>query len=71
MLLPDIELPFDDEAFAGCTVADVLADPDRFDGATLADPLEGVAYGIGKAKIMRRRDGTPLDPQLRPWPHRL
>jgi len=27
---------------AGCTVADILADPDKFEGATLADPLEGV-----------------------------
>ena len=59
LLLPDIELPFDDVALACCTVADVLRDPDRFDGATLADPLEGVAYGIGKAKVMRRSDGTP------------
>jgi hypothetical protein len=40
------------------TVADVLADPDRFVGATLADPLEGVEYGRCKAKIMRRADGT-------------
>jgi len=54
VLLPDVELPFDDETFARCTVSDVLADPDRFDGATLADPLEGAAYGVGKAKIMRR-----------------
>jgi hypothetical protein len=38
-------LPFDDEELAGVTVADVLADPARFEGATLADPLEGVSYG--------------------------
>jgi hypothetical protein len=36
-----------------------LADPARFEGATLADPLEGVAYGICKARVMRRADGTP------------
>jgi hypothetical protein len=59
VLLPDVELPFDDEEFARCTVADVLADPARFEGATLADPLEGVAYGICKARVMRRVDGTP------------
>jgi hypothetical protein len=41
ILLPDVELAFDDPEFAGCTVGDVLADPDRFEGATLADPLEG------------------------------
>ena len=46
-------------AVAGCTVADVLADPQRFEGETLADPLEGVGYGPSKASIMRRADGTP------------
>jgi hypothetical protein len=44
-LLPTIELPFDDDVFEGCTVADVLRNRDRFDGATLADPIEGVEYG--------------------------
>jgi hypothetical protein len=58
-LLPDLVLPFDDEDLAGATVADVLADPARFEGATLADPLEGVGYGACKAKIMRRADGSP------------
>jgi hypothetical protein len=59
VLLPNIELPFDDDDFAGCTVGDVLADPNRFEGATLADPIEGVQYGICKARIMVRTDGTP------------
>ena len=59
VLLPDVELPFDDEEFARRTVGDVLADPARFEGATLADPLEGVDYGTCKARIMRRADGTP------------
>jgi hypothetical protein len=59
VLLPDIVLPFDDDELADCTVGDVLADPGRFAGATLADPLEGVDYGRCKAKIMRRSDGTP------------
>ena len=59
ILLPDLVLPWDDDGFVGCTVADVLADPARFAGATLADPLEGAAYGRAKAKIMRRTDGTP------------
>ena len=57
-LLPHVELPFDHEEFSGCTVGDVLADPERFVGATLADPLEGVAYGICKAKILQRADGS-------------
>ena len=59
VLRPDIELPFDDPALAGCTVGDVLADPERFEGETLADPLEGVSYGRCVAKVMRRADGTP------------
>jgi hypothetical protein len=57
-LLPDLVLPFDDPELAGKTVGDVLADPDRYEGETLADPLEGVAYGTCKARIMRRTDGT-------------
>jgi hypothetical protein len=57
VLQSDVELPFDDAELAGCTVADVLATPDRFVGATLADPLEGVAYGRCKAMIMRRSAG--------------
>lgn len=59
VLLPDIVLPFDDAELANTTVADVLADPCRFEGATLADPLEGREYGVCKARIMRRADGTP------------
>jgi len=59
VLRPDVVLPFDDPELAGCTVRDVLADPERFVGETLADPLEGVDYGPCKAKIMRREDGTP------------
>jgi hypothetical protein len=59
VLLPDVVLPLDDEELAGATVGDVLADPAHYEGATLADPLEGVAYGICKAKIMRWPDGTP------------
>jgi hypothetical protein len=58
VLLPNIVLPFDDEELAGCSVAEVLADPERFEGATLADPLEGIDYGVSKACIMRRADGS-------------
>ena len=58
LLPPETVLPFDDEEFAGCTVGDILADPERFLGATLADPLEGVGYGRCKAKVMRRDDGS-------------
>ena len=59
ILHPDVVLPWDDEELAGCTVADVLADPAKFAGETLADPLEGVDYGRCVAKVMLRDDGTP------------
>jgi len=59
VLLPDVVLPFDDPQLAGATVGDVLIDPARFEGETLADPLEGPDYGGCKARIMRRADGTP------------
>jgi len=59
VLLPDVVLPFDDEALAGCTVADVLADPTYFAGATMADPVEGADYGACVATILRRTDGAP------------
>jgi hypothetical protein len=59
VLRPDIVLPFDDPELNGTTVGDVLADPGRFEDETLADPLEGIDYGLCKAKIMRRADGTP------------
>src|SRR5262249_14126250 len=59
VLRPDVVLPFDDPELAGCTVGDVLADPEGFEDETLADPLEGVSYGRCVAKIMRRADGTP------------
>ncbi len=59
ILLPDLVLPFDDPQLGGATVANVLAEPERFEGATLADPVEGIEYGRGKAKVMRRADGSP------------
>ncbi|GAU83926.1 hypothetical protein [Bosea sp. BIWAKO-01] len=59
ILRPVVELVFDDPDLSGCTVGDVLSDPERFEGETLADPLEGADYGPGKARIMRGDDGTP------------
>ncbi len=58
-LLPSVVLPWDDKAFEGCTVLDVLKDPARFVGVTMADPLEGPEYGRCKAKVMCRADGSP------------
>ena len=52
------ELPFDDSELFGTTVADVLANPSKFVGKTLSDPIEGVAYGRGKAIVYQRKNGT-------------
>jgi len=60
VLLPDVALPWDDEELAGCTVADVLADPSRFAGETMADPLEGVDYGRCCALVMILRMCVPV-----------
>ena len=56
VLTPGMSLVMDDEALGEVTVADVLKNPDAFVGETLADPLEGPAYGPCKAMIMRDRD---------------
>jgi hypothetical protein len=58
VLLPHLELEFDHLGIV--PVAAVLADPDRFVGETLSDPLEGVGYGRCKAKVMREDDGAPF-----------
>jgi hypothetical protein len=57
-LQPEFDLEFDE--LGPCTVADVTADPDKFVSATLADPLEGVIYGRGKAKVFRRANGEVM-----------
>ncbi len=55
VLLPHLEIEFDH--LGTVSVADVLADPERFIGETLADPLEGIDYGPCKAKVMSSADG--------------
>ena len=71
VLRPDIVLPFDDPELAGCTVGDVLANPECYEGETLADPLEGVGL-----RPLRGQDHAPgrrhaVDPFVRPRPHHL
>jgi hypothetical protein len=58
VLLPCIDLDFDHLGMA--KVGDVLANPDRFVNETLADPMEGAAYGRCKAKVLRSDDGGLL-----------
>jgi hypothetical protein len=52
VLHPATVLEFDDKDLEGKTVADVMANPSEFVGETLADPVEGVEYGRGKAKVL-------------------
>jgi RecA-family ATPase len=51
LLPPEFQLHFD--RFGLATVADVLDDPKVYLLQTLADPIEGIAYGHGKAKLYR------------------
>src|SRR5262249_5864693 len=57
-LRPDVVLSFDEETLGKRTVGDVPADPERYAGETLADPLDGLAYGRCVAKTMSRPNGT-------------
>ena len=56
VLLPHLTLEFDE--LGPVSVSEVLDDPDRFVGETLADPLEGIDYGRCKAMVMRADDGS-------------
>jgi hypothetical protein len=56
ILPPELELEFDN--LGTCTVADVITNPDKYVGETLADPIEGIEYGRNKAMVLRRGDGT-------------
>ena len=51
-----VVLVFDD--FGEITVAEVLTNLAKFNDATLADPVEGVEYGEGKARLYVNDDGT-------------
>jgi hypothetical protein len=57
VLLPYLTLTFDDAELGSVSVAEVLAEPDKFIGETLADPLEGIGYGRCKAKVMQGDGG--------------
>jgi hypothetical protein len=54
-LFPDFPLDFDDSGEG--RVDDILADPERFIGATLRDPHEPDTQGRNCAIVQRRRDG--------------
>ena len=54
------QLEFDDPAIGVVSVADILDDPDRYHGETLADPVEGQDYGRGKAKVFANGGGNVI-----------
>jgi putative DNA primase/helicase len=58
VLLPGAILEFDDPDLGAVSVDAILADPHRYDGETLADPVEGIAYGRNCA-IVQVRGGIP------------
>jgi hypothetical protein len=51
-------LQFDDDDLGVVTVDAIMADPARYDGETLADPIDGIEYGRGKARLFLNDDGT-------------
>src|SRR6185436_16279210 len=59
LLLSSVVLEFDDPDLGGATVADVLDDPLKYAGETLADPIEGREDGSCKAIVMIGGDGVP------------
>ena len=65
ILTPDTVLQFDDfdggdPSVTDITVGAILDNPEAFAGLTLADPIEGVEYGTGKATVMIGDDGVPF-----------
>lgn len=52
-LYGDFILQFDDPELGDVSVSEVMSDPDRYVGKTLADPHEGPSYGTGKARLYR------------------
>jgi RecA-family ATPase len=68
VLLPEVELVFAGKEVKGVfTVADVLAEPERFEGQPLADPIEGTAYGTQTAKVFCRYDDAEQPWVPHPW----
>jgi predicted P-loop ATPase len=61
-------LVFSDKNLKGCTVNDVLDDPERFHNKSLADPIEGIEYGRTTAMVLLRRD-HPHYPWIKSFAH--
>jgi hypothetical protein len=59
-LFGSFTLVFSDPMLGTVTVCNVLSKPERYDGKSLADPLEGVGYGKSLAKFYYNNGDTPL-----------
>jgi hypothetical protein len=58
---PDWPLHFANAKLGLVTAGEVLADPRRFDGEALADPVEGTDYGVSTARFYANLpDGRPV-----------
>jgi hypothetical protein len=51
VLRPGVPIAFEDDTIGTKYVWEILADPERYDGETCYDPIEGVAYGRPNAKF--------------------
>ena len=60
LLLSSVVLEFDDPELAGATVGDVLDDPVKYAGETLADPIEGRRGWSLQGEVMIGGDGVPF-----------
>lgn len=55
-LYDEFLIEFADSTLGSVSVSDIVANPDKYDGKSCADPVEGVAYGRTTAKFYRNND---------------
>jgi hypothetical protein len=60
VLRPGVVVEFDDPELGAVSVAAILADPDRYDAETLADPIEGIGYGRNCGIVQCYADGVHI-----------
>jgi hypothetical protein len=51
---------FDDPALGEVSILNILGNPLKYEGATCADPIEGIAYGRNKGKVFFHKNGELL-----------
>ena len=60
VLLPDATIEFEDPEIGCVTVAQILENPERFDGETCFDPIEGSSLWPVQREILCRRSACPF-----------